>query len=286
MIIKDNSLPPNVLKIIRHQATEKPYTGHDENTFHPGTYLCRGCGIALFRSYAKFNAGCGWPSFDEALEKAVTERLDPDELRTEIICTRCTAHLGHVFTGEGFTTRNIRHCVNSNALDFVEDTLVLDTEEAIIAGGCFWGVEYYLKKLTGVLRTEVGYTGGETAYPSYGEVCAGHTGHYEAVRVIYSPSQLDYETILRYFFEIHDPTQYDGQGPDRGHQYKSAIFYYIDAQKQIAEKLMTILKQDRPVATQLLPVTPFWPAEPDHQQYYAKTVHQPYCHAYIRRFKD
>jgi len=286
MMIKDDSLPPDVLNIIRQQATERPHTEQYENNFHPGTYLCRGCGIALFRSHAKFNADCGWPSFDEALENAVIERPDPDGLRTEIICARCTAHLGHVFTGESFTARNIRHCVNSNALDFVEDPLIFDTEEAIVAGGCFWGVEYYLGKLDGVLRTEVGYTGGEKTYPSYDEVCAGHTGHFEAVRIIYSPSQLNYEALLKYFFEIHDPTQYDGQGPDHGHQYKSAIFYYNETQKQIAEKLITILKQDMPVATQLLPVRPFWPAEPFHQQYYTKTGHQPYCHAYTRRFKD
>lgn len=286
MMIKDSSLPPDVLKIIRHQATERPFSGQYENTFSPGTYLCRGCGIALFRSHSKFNAGCGWPSFDEALEKAVIERPDLDGLRTEIICARCTAHLGHVFTGEGFTAQNIRHCVNSNALDFVEDTLIIDTEEAIIAGGCFWGVEYYLGKLSGVLRTEVGYTGGEKAYPSYDEVCAGDTGHYEAIRVIYAPSQLDYETLMKYFFEIHDPTQSNGQGPDHGFQYRSAIFYYNEAQKKVAEKLIALLKKDMPVATQLLPISTFWPAERSHQQYYTKTGHQPYCHVYTQRFKD
>jgi len=286
MIIKDNSLPPDVLEIIRRGATERPHTGIYNDTFQLGTYLCRGCGLALFRAHSKFNASCGWPSFDEALAIAVTEKADRDSMRTEIVCTRCDAHLGHVFHGEGLTAKNKRYCVNSKSLDFVESIDIIDTEEAIVAGGCFWGVEYYLGKLVGVLRTEVGYTGGEKSRPSYHEVCAGNTGHFEAVRIIYSPSQLDYESLLKYFFEIHNPSQVDGQGPDRGSQYQSAVFYYNDTQKQTTEKLIRALQQNSCIATKLLPVTPFWSAEAEHQHYYARTQQQPYCHAYTKRFKD
>ncbi|MDP3558857.1 MAG: bifunctional methionine sulfoxide reductase B/A protein [Legionellaceae bacterium] len=286
MIIKDNSLPQDVLEIIRRGATERPHTATDNELFQLGTYLCRGCGAALFRAHSKFNASCGWPSFDEALTHAVTEKADRDLIRTEIVCARCAAHLGHVFMGERLTAKNKRYCVNSKSLDFIENTDILDTEEAIIAGGCFWGVEYYLGKLSGVLRTEVGYTGGEKLFPSYYEVCAGNTGHFEAVRIIYAPSQLDYKALLKYFFEIHDPSQVDGQGPDRGSQYQSAVFYYNHTQKKIAEELINTLQQNMSIATKLLPVTPFWSAEMDHQHYYDKTQHQPYCHVYTKRFKE
>jgi peptide methionine sulfoxide reductase msrA/msrB len=283
-MIKDKSLPPDVLEIIRRHATEKPYSGVYNDCTQSGTYLCRGCGAALFRSDSKFHSTCGWPSFDEALTSAVTKKTDSDGQRIEILCTHCAAHLGHVFNGEGFTPKNSRYCVNSKSLDFVENNEVIDTEEAIVAGGCFWGVEYYLERLPGVLRTEVGYTGGEMPLPTYHDVCTGKTGHIEAVRVLYSPSKLNYETLIKYFFEIHNPSQDNGQGPDLGHQYQSAIFYYNDAQKQTAEKLIKILQHTIPVSTKCLPVTPFWPAEPDHQQYYNKTQHQPYCHAYTKRF--
>lgn len=284
--MKDKSLTPEILEIIRHGATERPGTGKYNDFFRQGSYLCKGCGAALFRADSKFSSSCGWPSFDEAEALAVNEVKDKDQLRTEILCSQCKAHLGHVFLGEGFTAKNKRYCVNSKSLDFVDDLKVLNTEEMIVAGGCFWGIEYYFEKLSGVLLTEVGYTGGETSNPSYYEVCAGNTGHFEALRVIYSPAQINYEQVLKYFFEIHDPWQADGQGPDRGTQYQSAVFYYNESQKQIAEKLIKELSLIAPVATKLLPVKPFWPADNAHQHYYAKRGKAPYCHAYTKRFKD
>lgn len=268
MMIKDKSLAPDVLDIIRQKATERPHTGVYDRLYQQGSYLCRGCGAALFRSHSKFNSSCGWPSFDAALATAVSEVADNDGIRMEIICTRCAAHLGHVFTGEGLTLKNRRYCVNSNSLDFVESTDIVDTEEAILAGGCFWGVEHKLRKLPGVLLTEVGYTGGNTLHPSYYAVCAGNTGHVEAVRVVYSPLALDYESLLNHFFQIHNPSQADGQGPDRGTQYLSAIFYYDNTQQQIAKKVMTRLQEHSVIATKLLPVSTFWVAEVEHQHYY------------------
>lgn len=285
-MIKDSSLTPDVLEIVRGKGTERAYTGVYDRLFQQGSYLCKGCGAALFRADSKFDSTCGWPSFDEALAQAVTEQPDNDGIRTEIICTQCHAHLGHVFRGEYLTAKNKRHCVNSKCLDFVSDTSVINSEEAIVAGGCFWGIEYYLEQLPGVLSTEVGYTGGVKAYPSYNEVCSGETGHYEAIRILFSPTQLDYESLLKYFFEIHNPSQTDGQGPDRGQQYQSAIFYYNDNQKLIAEKLINKLQRKISVATQLFPVKTFWPAEEEHQHYYHKTKHQPYCHTYTKRFED
>jgi len=284
-MIKTKSLPFPLLNIIQNKATEKPFTGEYDQFEDSGTYLCRHCGVALFRSQSKFHSGCGWPSFDAEIPEAVARHPDPDGHRTEIVCRRCDAHLGHVFLGEGLTPLNLRHCVNSASLDFVESLEVEDTEEAIFAAGCFWGVEYYLKKLAGVLKTEVGYTGGHQEYPTYEAVCNHQTGHVEAIRVLYDPKKINFETLTRYFFEIHDPTQSDGQGPDRGPQYLSVIFYQSDRQKDIATALKEQLEQKNYlIATKILPTSPFWRAENIHQNYYEKTHKKPYCHRYTKRF--
>ncbi len=282
---KDRSLTPKQLHVIRNAATEPPSTGEYNLQHGVGTYLCRACGKALFQSDSKFISSCGWPSFDIAVPKAVLSRPDPDGLRQEIICSHCQAHLGHVFEGERLTEKNKRYCVNSLSLDFIENTEILDTEEAILAAGCFWGVEYFFKQLPGVLKTEVGYTGGTFPNPDYKVVCDGITGHVEAVRILYSPEMLSYESLLKYFFEIHDPEQSNGQGPDHGSQYRSAIFYYDQMQKQVAEDLVTILENKGcKVATLVLPVNTFWKAESFHQDYYTKMQQKPYCHTYTKRF--
>lgn len=279
------TLTPEILRITRDQGTEPAHSGAYCHFNEEGTYLCRQCGLALFRSHQKFNSACGWPSFDDELPLAILRVADQDGRRTEIRCARCKAHLGHVFEGEQYTAKNLRHCVNSLALEFVKSTGVEDSEEAIFAGGCFWGIQYYLDRLPGVLKTEVGYTGGHQSHPSYREVCRGATGHYEATRVVYDPAVLSYEKLAQYFFEIHDPTQANGQGPDLGEQYRSGIFYLDEAQQKVALELMNALeaKGFRPV-TRLLPAQIFWPAEEDHQHYYDKTGKAPYCHAYTSRF--
>ncbi len=282
---KYTTLTPAVRAILEDKDTEEPFSGEYCDTETPGTYLCRGCGFALFRATHKFHSGCGWPSFDQEIPGKVTRLPDADGRRTEILCARCQGHLGHVFTGEQHTALNLRHCVNSLSLDFVADLTIEDTEEAILAAGCFWGVEYYLKRLPGVLKTEVGYTGGPTQNPNYQDVCSHQSGHIEALRVLYNPAVLSYESLVKYFFEIHDPTQTNGQGPDLGPQYLSAIFYNTPTQQHIAENIIHLLQsQGLTIATQLNPGAPFWPAETDHQDYYAKKADVPYCHRYIRRF--
>lgn len=285
MELKTASLTDLILAVIKTKGTEQPFSGEYDDFGEEGTYLCRQCGLALFRSQSKFHSGCGWPSFDKEIDHAIKREIDADGMRTEIMCSRCGAHLGHEFTGEGFTATNIRHCVNSLSLDFVPNLEVNDTEEAIFAAGCFWGVEYYFKRLPGVLKTEVGYSGGHLKNPTYRAICSGGTGHYEAIRVVYDPSKITYETIAKYFFEIHDPTQPDGQGPDRAEQYKSVAFYYNEKQKTILLKLINDLefKQMR-IVTKILPVTTFWRAEADHQDYYEKMGKEPYCHRYTKRF--
>ncbi|KAA6325765.1 Peptide methionine sulfoxide reductase MsrA [termite gut metagenome] len=159
------------------------------------------------------------------------------------------------------------------------------TETAIFAGGCFWGVEYYMQRIPGVLTVESGYIGGSIDDPTYEEVRKQGTGHAEAVRICFDPTKTNYETLAKTFFEIHDPTQEDGQGPDLGHQYRSEVFYTTSEQKEIAEKLISLLqKKGYAVVTALTPATTFWKAEDYHQNYYNRKGTIPYCHGYTKRF--
>lgn len=156
---------------------------------------------------------------------------------------------------------------------------------AIFAGGCFWGVEHYMKQLPGVVSVESGYIGGTVENPSYEQVCRKDTGHAEAVRVTYDTTRTDYETVARMFFEIHDPTQADGQGPDIGNQYRSEVFYANDEQKTIANRLIAELRsKGYDVVTAVTPATEFWVAEDYHQNYYNRKGTLPYCHGYTKRF--
>lgn len=158
-------------------------------------------------------------------------------------------------------------------------------ETVIFAGGCFWGMEYMMRRIKGVVSVMPGYIGGHKENPSYQEVKSHTTGHVEAVRILFHPDEVDFEVLARYFFEIHDPTQTDGQGPDIGPQYLSAIFYTTPQQKDVSERLIEILKdKGYDVVTRLLPATEFWTAEEYHQNYYEKTGEEPYCHIYKKRF--
>jgi len=280
-----NKLTKEEEAVILYKGTERPFSGKYEKFDEPGTYICKRCGAPLYRSADKFDAGCGWPSFDDEIPGAVVRLPDADGQRTEIQCARCGAHLGHLFTGEGFTEKNKRHCVNSISMDFIAAGSHPVSDTAIFAGGCFWGVEYYMKKMAGVISTEVGYTGGKKDKPTYKEVCSGTTGHYEAIKVVFDPALTTYEAVARLFFEIHDPTQWNRQGPDVGVQYRSAVFYGNEEQKSIAEKLIRILKEKGyPVVTEVLPATTFWKAEDYHQEYYDHQGSTPYCHGYVKRF--
>lgn len=158
-------------------------------------------------------------------------------------------------------------------------------DTAIFAGGCFWGVEYYMKQIPGVQSVESGYIGGHKENPAYEEVKKQTTGHAEAVRILFDPARTDYETLAKCFFEIHDPTHVDHQGPDIGEQYRSEVFYTNDAQKHIAEQLIEqLINKGFEVATRLTPATTFWPAEEYHQNYYERKGTLPYCHGYTKRF--
>ncbi|TAL67165.1 MAG: bifunctional methionine sulfoxide reductase B/A protein [Bacteroidetes bacterium] len=279
-----NNLTPEEKRVIIDKGTEMPFTGKYVNEHADGTYTCKRCGAVLFKSGDKFDSHCGWPSFDDAIPSTVKKLPDPDGIRTEIECAKCGAHLGHVFYGEGFTSKDTRYCVNSISMNFMPaENNNLDT--GYFAGGCFWGVEYEYRQLKGVKSVRVGYMGGNTSNPTYEEVCTSRTGHYETAEVIFNPEEISYENVAKYFFEIHDPTQANGQGPDIGEQYLSVVFYKNDTEKKTAEKLIALLKnKGYKVATKLLKADKFWKAEDYHQDYYKKTGKTPYCHVYTKRF--
>jgi peptide methionine sulfoxide reductase msrA/msrB len=256
----NRSLTPEEERVIVQKGTERPFTGKYDEHFENGVYTCRRCGAELFESQSKFRSECGWPSFDDQIPDAVRWQVDADGRRTEAVCANCGAHLGHIFQGEGFTPKDTRYCVNSISMDFIsadertrsaqnkeQQTGAIETPaaagakseaanpqseirnpqsqgRAIFASGCFWGTEYHMQRVPGVISTTVGYTGGHVDHPTYEQVCTDRTGHAEAVEVIYDPTKTNYERLAKLFFETHDFTQLNRQGPDVGRQYRSAIF--------------------------------------------------------------
>ena len=280
-----NKLTEKEERIIVHKGTEAPFSGEYYDHFEQGTYTCKRCGAELFKSSSKFQAHCGWPSFDDQIPGAVKQQPDADGERTEIICANCGAHLGHIFLNEGYTEKNKRYCVNSLSMSFIPAG-EQKKARAIFAGGCFWGVEYYFQNAPGVLSATVGYTGGNVENPTYKQVCGDQTGHAEAIEVVYDPAKTNYEKLAKLFFEIHDFTQLNRQGPDVGSQYRSGIYYLDEEQKKTAEKLIELLKQKGyDVKTEIKPAGTFWPAEDYHQDYYQKNGKSPYCHIYKKIFE-
>ena len=279
------SLTPEQYEVMRKCGTERPFTGKYNDFWEEGVYVCAGCGTPLFLSSTKYDHGTGWPSFTAPAEETNIEYRDDYSLlskRVEVRCSACGAHLGHVFD-DGPGPTYLHYCINSASLGFTQKTsggsdatavAAEGAETATFAAGCFWGVEHKLGKVPGVVSTVVGYTGGKTIDPTYEEVCSDKTGHAEAVQVTFDPERLSYADLVRHFFSIHDPTQINRQGPDKGTQYRSAIFYHGETQRAEALKIMDELNASgrfkKPLATELVQATAFYKAEEYHQKYFEK----------------
>jgi len=281
-----NTLTPEEEGVIVNKGTETPYSGEYEKLNEEGVYTCRRCGATLYRSSDKFDAKCGWPSFDDAVLGATESKSDPDGLRTEVSCARCEAHLGHVFLNENMTPKNTRYCVNSISMKFIPRKETANkTEEAYFGGGCFWCTEASLKRIKGVANVLPGYAGGAKENPTYEEVSTGSTGHAEVVKVEYDPSIISYEALLEIFFAVHDPTTPNRQGSDVGTQYRSVILYKDNLQKELSENFIKKLEKDEvfngPIVTEIKPLTKFYEAEDYHHDYFAKNPTEAYCQVVI-----
>jgi peptide methionine sulfoxide reductase msrA/msrB len=303
-------LTPEQFQMLRGQGTERPFCGTLLDNKMQGVYACAGCGLPLFSSDAKFNSGTGWPSFFQPIapENIAQDRdMSHGMVRDEIFCARCDGHLGHVFE-DGPRPTGLRFCLNSGSLEFTpsdklaaladaaaesataatsaaasisaEASTPRKTATAVFAGGCFWCTEATFEQLAGVSDVESGYAGGAKATANYQRVCQGDTGHAEAIRITYDPGRISFDRLLDIFFDAHDPTQLNRQGADVGTQYRSAIFYADEPQRQAARAKIEHLNQakafGRPIVTTLEPLVEFYPAEAYHQDYARNHLDQPY----------
>jgi peptide methionine sulfoxide reductase msrA/msrB len=295
-------LSPLQYEVTQQCGTEPPFQNEYWDNHRDGIYVDVVSGEPLFSSKDKFDSGTGWPSFTRPIDGAeVKEKADTAHgmRRVEVRSGKADSHLGHVFD-DGPGPKGQRFCINSASLRFIPaDRLQAEgygrylslfpnvaaapgRETAILAAGCFWGVEELIRKLPGVLETTVGYAGGSLDNPTYAHVSSGRTGHAEAVRVVFDPAKLAYADLLRYFFRLHDPTTKDRQGHDTGTQYRSAIFATTLEQRKAAEAVKADVdksgKWKAPVVTQIADAPTFYPAEEYHQKYLQKHPDGYTCH--------
>lgn len=285
-------LTPEQYRILRRKGTERPFTGAYWNHHASGTYRCAGCGQELFDSRDKYDSGTGWPSFARPVDAAAVatqEDRSAGMVRTEVVCSLCGGHLGHVFE-DGPPPSGRRFCINSAGLAFrpardgAAETASPSAERSLLFGaGCFWCAQAAFERVSGVLDAVSGYSGGSEANPSYRDVCTGRTGHAEVVRVTYDPARVSLRMLLEVFWAIHDPTSLNRQGADTGTQYRSVVFYEADDQAAeiLASREELQGRLPKPIVTEIRRAGPFYPAEEEHQDYFRKHPDAPYCSTVI-----
>lgn len=280
-------LTPMQFEVTQNDATEPPFKNEFWDNKKAGIYVDVVSGEPLFSSTHKFKSGTGWPSFYQPLEPAnVVEVKDESHgmVRVEVRSKQANSHLGHVFT-DGPKPTGLRFCINSASLRFIEAKKLEDeglaqylklfglkpknTATVVIAAGCFWCTEAIFEAQPGVLNVVSGYAGGHKVNPTYREVCAGTTGHTEAIEITFNPKLTSFEALLKVFWKTFDPTIGNGVEPDFGSSYRPVVFYKNTAQKKVAEasKAAEQKNHKKPVKTEILPLKKFYKAEAKHQDF-------------------
>lgn len=298
-------------EVLREKGTERAFSSPLNNNKKKGFYTCAACKQVLFGSEQKFDSGTGWPSFWQPYSpQSIITATDHSHgmERDEVVCARCGGHLGHMF-GDGPEPTGLRYCINGTSLQFDEQlppqqqqnrsyAPKAGMETAVFAQGCFWCMEEIFEQIIGVDEVISGYTGGAEANPTYKAVGSGSTGHAEAIEIQYDPRQITYEQLLKVYFFAGDVTQENGQGPDIGKQYRSAIFYKSEAEQKVALRYIEELEAQKlftkKIAVEVLPYRNFYPAEAYHQNYarlnpadhYVQAVSLPRCQNALAHFPE
>ena len=275
-------LSPAQYNVMVEKGTETPFRNAYNDNHEKGIYVSAATGKPLFSSEEKFESGTGWPSFSNPLNEEdvyVVQDNSFGMVRDEVVERATGLHLGHLFN-DGPAPSNNRYCLNSAALKFIPESEIASLDQnqkadidkmskAYFASGCFWCVEAVYESVRGVKESISGYAGGHTKNPTYESSNTGKTGHAEAVEIIYDPSVISFDQLVDVYFGSQDPTQVNGQGPDRGSQYRSIIFYQNDTEKKIIEDKIKTLEAElgKTVAAEVMPFEKFWVAEDYHQNY-------------------